>query len=686
MRRSQSTVIAVALLVVGATVGAGAAVIATSGPPTAAQSGESPGPASGNTNTPADDDGGPGPSGPAAVSQFGSEAAFTNYVQRGQLLAERGRFTGPRVRFQGQSDVVLERDDGAPTETPMATAVEDAQVGGGDGAASGGGGASTPERVSGTNNQEVGIDEPDILKTNGQEVYYAPREGRVRAWEEDSDEQFAGDETHILSVEDPANPTEIGNIETRGRHLLIEDTLVVIDDDELVAYDVSDPSDPDQTWSRPLESQVVTARLHNGQLYLVTRTGVSMDDPCPIEPLGGDASVQCTDVYHPNEQAPVDSTYTAFRFDPISGEVQDSVSFVGTAENTVVYMSQESLYVTYTQPTDRGELRIDFLLSEQADQLPSWVEGRLREIRDYNISSQSKQQEADRVLQQYYSSLDEQQREVVQRNIRNDWRDYLTDNQRELVRTGIVRVPIDDELSVDTVDTVPGRPLNQFSMDEHDGTLRITTTIPAAGGADSRNDLYVLDSDSLDRMGSAQDMGVTERVYSVRYVGDTAYVVTFRRIDPFHVVDLSDPSDPEEVGELELPGFSSYLHPVDDNHVLGIGREDGEVKAVLFDVSNPSNPTIADDYILNDRWSAISESHHAFLQDREHGVFFLPTGDGGNVIDYTNGDLSLEARIETDGAAQRAMYINDYMYVFGREEVVVVDETDWERETTLQLD
>jgi uncharacterized secreted protein with C-terminal beta-propeller domain len=245
-------------------------------------------------------------------------------------------------------------------------------------------------------------------------------------------------------------------------------------------------------------------------------------------------------------------------------------------------------------------------------------------------------------------------------------------------------VGVDDgALSVGATGAVPGRPLDQFSMDRHDGTLRITTTIPRVAGADSQNDLYTLDADSLERRGNVTGMGDDQQVYAVRYVDDTAYVVTFRRIDPLHVVDLSDPDDPEEVGELELPGFSTYLHPIDDGHVLGIGEEDGQVKAVLFDVSDPENPVVADDRILTERWSAVSESHHAFTIDRRHGVFFLPAGESGVVMDYTNGSLSVETSIGAEGRAQRARYVDDYLYVFADDGITVLDETTWEETARL---
>jgi len=605
----------------------------------------------------------------ADIEQFENEEAFQSYVQRGQRL-DSGPIGRPRmVGLNG--DVVEEAtfDSASPSATPEA----------GD---DGGGASGSPDRVSDTNVQVQGLDEPDILKPDGNHVYYAPHfrdhHGKAR--------NLAGQQTQVISASDPASPEVVANIDTNGKMLISGDDLVVLEDERLVGYNVSDAENPTQEWTTSLNNSVVTARLYDGRLYLVTQEQISLSDPCPVEPLGDDTVIECSDIHHPRGTTPVDSTYSALVIDPASGDVESAESFVGTSDNTAVYMSPNALYVTYTQPADRGQLRLDFLLEEQRDELPDWVIDRLETIDGYEISSRSKQTEAERVLEQWYRSLDENERDITRENIRNDYRNYLSDRQRDLVRTGIVQVDVaGGELSVDNVETVPGRPLNQFSLSEHNGSLRITTTIPAAGGQDSRNDLYVLDADDLSRQGEVTDMGLNERVYSVRYVGDTAYIVTFRRIDPFHVVDLSNPNDPELDGELKLPGFSTYLHPIDDDRVLGIGKEDGQVKAVMFDVSDPTNPTVQDDFILDSRWSAIDESHHAFLLDKQHGVFFLPTGDGGNVIDYTDGELELETSVDTGGPALRAMYIDDYMYVFGGDELTVVDEQSWERIKQLQL-
>lgn len=618
----------------------------------------------------------------ATIVQFEGEAAVAAYVQRGQRLAAvDAPFRVRRVRFTAQPTVVR----GEPAVQREPPARTDAV---GSSAASGGaGGESAPERVSNTNVQVAGLQEPDILKNDGRNVYYAPQRQRVEPWMEPRRPDHGDDETYVLAATPPEAPEEIGSIDASGRLLQVNDTLVVLEDDAVRGYDVSDPAAPRQVWTHPLEDEVVTAREIDGRLYLVTRSSVSVDDPCPVQPLGGDAAIACDDIYRPTRQVPVDATYSALALDAESGAVGDAISFVGTQDNTAVYMSNQSLYVTYTERSERGALRVDFLLERQSERLPAWAVDRLEEIESYNISATSKEREANRILQQYLATLDRSKRDRVADEISNDYRSFLADHQRDLLTTGIVRVDVDGtDLAVETVGTVPGRPLNQFSLSEHEGTLRITTTVPAAGSAQSANDLYTLDADSLDRLGAAKDMGLNEEVFAVRYVGDTAYVVTFRRVDPFHVVDVSDPHDPEEVGQLELPGFSSYLHPVDENHVLGIGEEDGQVKAVLFDVSNPSDPTIDDDHRFGAGWSAVSNTHHAFLLDRRHEVFFLPTGQGGTVVDYSDGDLSVKTTVDTDGAALRAMYVDDYMYVFGQDELIVVDERTWNRTRTVALD
>jgi uncharacterized secreted protein with C-terminal beta-propeller domain len=664
------TLTAVAL-VVGSVVGAGLAL--------AVVAPDSTGPADSPTN-------GPGPAtvsfpaptlsaDSATVTQFANRTAFQSYVAAGQ------RQSDTRVGWQTTGTV----------DTPQPTAEATVALDAGDSASS-----SSPARVAKTNVQVGSLDEPDIVKTDGTNFYYAPAQ-RYVGWTQPeptprrdvtTDRRPSERErptTHVIDASDPAAPAAVSAINTTGKLIQTGDRLVVFESQQIVGYDVTDPENPAKVWSHSLNGTFVTAREANGTVYLVTESSVGPGTPCPIRPLGADNAIACTDIYRPGTQIPADATYSAFSLDAADGEVQDSVSFVGTARNAVVYMSPDALYITYTQRTDRAKLFGSYIT--QFDRTPQSVVDRVEEIRSYDISTASKLREMRAAVQRWFRSLPGKDRQQVRQAYREGLSAYLSEHKRNITRTGIVRVDVaEGGLSVDSSGIVPGTPLNQFAMSQHDGTLRIATTVPRTGGGESANDLYTLDAQSLDRRGSVTGMGDDQRVYSVRYVEDSAYVVTFRQVDPLHVVDLSDSDNPVERGTLELPGYSSYLHPVDDDTLLGIGEEDGQVKAVLFDVSDPTNPTIADSTVFDQHYSAVSETHHAFLMDRKHGVFVLPAGTESLVVDYTDANLDLEATIETDQRATRTRYVADSLYVFAGSSVTVVDETTWDETTTLSLD
>ncbi len=189
--------------------------------------------------------------------------------------------------------------------------------------------------------------------------------------------------------------------------------------------------------------------------------------------------------------------------------------------------------------------------------------------------------------------------------------------------------------------------------------------------------------ENLDVVGRIQGFGLDERIYAVRFDGDVGFVVTFRQTDPFFVLDLSNPESPKIVGELKIPGFSSYLHRIDENTVLGIGREDGNVKLSLFDVSDLTNPKEISRYILQEYWSEVLTNHHAFLIDDQHGIFFLPAGQNGYIFTYEGG-LKLVKAVKEN--AVRAIYIDDYLYVIGPEKISVYDENSWEKVGELRFE
>ena len=167
---------------------------------------------------------------------------------------------------------------------------------------------------------------------------------------------------------------------------------------------------------------------------------------------------------------------------------------------------------------------------------------------------------------------------------------------------------------------VTGTVRDQFSLSEHDGHLRVVTTTGGWGDL-SQSQVRVLrqQDDRLVEVGSVGDIGKGEQVQSVRFTGDVGYVVTFRQIDPFYTIDLSNPARPSIRGELKIPGFSSYLHPLGDGLVLGVGSDadnEGVVqgsKMSLFDVSDLNNPREVDVWTAPGSWNDIGWDHRAFL-------------------------------------------------------------------------
>jgi inhibitor of cysteine peptidase len=222
---------------------------------------------------------------------------------------------------------------------------------------------------------------------------------------------------------------------------------------------------------------------------------------------------------------------------------------------------------------------------------------------------------------------------------------YITMLEHETFEIGwtestlIYRVHMQDgEIECEASGEVPGRVLNQFSMDEYGEYFRIATTIGQiwSSGTPSRNNLYVLNM-SLSTVGKLEDLAPGETIHSARFMGDRCYLVTFRKIDPLFVIDLETPDKPRVLGELKITGYSDYLHPYDENHIIGVGKEtvgagQGDfswyqgVKISLFDVSDVENPREIDKYEIGDRGtdSPVLTDHKAFLFDRSKNLLVIP--------------------------------------------------------------
>ncbi|MFW6111260.1 MAG: beta-propeller domain-containing protein [Thermoproteota archaeon] len=200
----------------------------------------------------------------------------------------------------------------------------------------------------------------------------------------------------------------------------------------------------------------------------------------------------------------------------------------------------------------------------------------------------------------------------------------LRDNGESREETSIYRIELDNgEISAQAQGAVSGYVLNQFSMDEYDGYFRIATTKWSEKA--SKNNIFILNM-SLDVVGILEGLAPGERIYSVRFMGERCYLVTFRQIDPFYVIDVSQPTAPEVLGYLKIPGFSGYLHLYDNNHIIGVGMEENQAKLSLFDVTDVTKPQEMDKYTLPDGWAhtPVLNDHKAFLFEKSKNLVALP--------------------------------------------------------------
>jgi uncharacterized secreted protein with C-terminal beta-propeller domain len=224
---------------------------------------------------------------------------------------------------------------------------------------------------------------------------------------------------------------------------------------------------------------------------------------------------------------------------------------------------------------------------------------------------------------------------------------------------------------------VPGSVLNQFSIDEYQGYLRIATTTGDVWGSSARNNVYVLGED-LSIVGRLEGIAPGERIYSARFMGGRVYLVTFRRVDPLYVIDLVNPANPRVLGELEIPGYSDYLHPYDETHIIGVGWNNG-VKIALFDVSDPENPREMSKYETSG-YSEVSQDHKAFLFSRSKNLLVMPiesycsqdayvfhiSVDNGIVfkgnISHSENDVYSWSSYYNNYSVKRSLYIENVLY------------------------
>ena len=470
-----------------------------------------------------------------------------------------------------------------------------------------------------TNIQVEGVDEADIVKTDGKYIYQVNNNRIIIA------EVYPADKMSIKKVigleENNIYPTELylddknlvvigssnGNIPMRSsekktmmpsKHGYYYNSTV-----KMLIYDISDKDNIKKTREIELEGNYLSSRKIGSKLYLVSNKQLNyyrIYDSSEVNdtPSYRDTALQQDYIsidyekigYFPGSIEPNYMIAAGVNLDRPSEGVNVS-TYLGSGES--IYASAQNLYVAVTRH----------------NRIPEDVPGPI--IYDSAVSQKPAVKVSDRETVIYRFALN------------NGKLDYTGKGQ------------------------VPGSILNQFSMDESSGYFRMATTkgnLWGEGENISKNNMYVLDSD-LNICGSLEDVAPGEKIYSVRFMGDRAYMVTFKKVDPLFVIDLKDAKNPKILGALKIPGYSDYLHPYDENHIIGFGKDSIELsnegswgnnksttayyqgmKIALFDVSDVTKPKEKFKEIIGDRGtdSELLNNHKALLFSKEKELMAFP--------------------------------------------------------------
>ncbi|MFW5676993.1 MAG: beta-propeller domain-containing protein [Acetivibrio ethanolgignens] len=418
-----------------------------------------------------------------------------------------------------------------------------------------------------TNVRTAGVDEGDILKTDGVWLYalMTSKDGEKK-------------ELHILKPEN-GSVSEVSKIEgfQWGSEFYIQDNLLILMEEKGVntaihLYEITDRENPMKLKTLNQSGYYETSRLQDGILYTFSRFYPNLENKNRIEdyvPATEGCLIPLDCIYLPEEV--YDSSYlvmTALSLEN-TGDFCDKKAILSTAGR--YYVSQDNIYIFRNEYVETGEQRTGI------------------------------------------------------------WRYGYGNGQIHENGSVYLAGYVDDS----------------FSVDEYNGYLRVLTTKQQEN---SGNALFVLD-ERLEIAGSITGLAKGERIYSARFMGDTAYFVTFRNIDPLFCVDLSDPEKPEVLGELKVTGVSEYLHFYGENKLLGIGREiapetgEGEgIKLSMFDISNPLE-------LREEKKLVLTECFYSSAFDDYRTVLINPEK---NLIGFlTEEDYHLFSYKETDGFVKR---------------------------------
>ena len=506
---------------------------------------------------------------------------------------------------------------------------------------------ASAEDYSTTNIQVQGVDEPDIIKNDGKYIYTITQ-GKVVIVE-----AYPAENMKILSE---LNISGARNLFINGDKLIVlldsysygyyAETSGIASSayfpdtakSSVYIYNIQDKNNPVLEDKFSIGGYYNDARMIDNYVYLISTEYVNYDNPRPMpyEVNGISKEISASEIGY------FDYNDYGYTFTNIASINLDNNKFNNkvflTGSSNVIYVSQNNIYLTYTKYIDSSFYLEEVMEKVIAPLLPSKERNEVNDIiSDNDKEPYEKWYEVSQIVQDYSISLTGKEKSDFDNALLEAMNDFNKEKQKELQKTIIHKIEIDDgEINYITAGEVPGMLLNQFSLDEYKENLRVTTTTQGSGffgvsNVESLNHLYVLD-DELEIIGSIENLAEGERIYSTRFIEDRAYMVTFRQIDPLYVIDLSNPKNPEVLGFLKVTGYSSYLHPYDENHIIGVGQEATEegrvqgVKIAIFDVSDVSNPIEKVKYEVKEQWSHSDAlyDHKAFLFDKDKELLVLP--------------------------------------------------------------
>lgn len=271
---------------------------------------------------------------------------------------------------------------------------------------------------------------------------------------------------------------------------------------------------------------------------------------------------------------------------------------------------------------------------------------------------------------------------------------YYNSDDSDVTQTCIRKISYKDGILKAVGQTrIDGTLNDSFSLDEYEGNLRLVTTVSSNGdsgimplvlfgdSADSEiakqedtNYLYILD-EKLNELSKIEDIAKDEQVYSARFIGKTGYVVTYKQTDPLFSIDLSDPKNPQIIGELKIPGFSEYLHPYGDGLLLGIGMDVDDtgtttngVKLSMFDISNPEDVAEVQKYVMEDCYSTnVTYEYKAAMIDVEKNMIgFVAYGENTKYYIFSYDESGFKCLFEREMTGYgnvRGLYAGEYFYL-----------------------